>query len=471
MQENEMINEAEKMLLGYVLRKGTAGKAEVQSYVKIAPEAFVNPNHQAIWACIEDIKNVGINMVAQMMIERGNNQSEYLRGLVAVKVPDSYKALADKVVDAWNKRRMKDAFDQAASRVYTNGVPAEDIFRTVLRIFDSARPTTMRDDVHDTEEGRDILRSRIGGKGSGPMKVPVPMPWKGLYQYGGLCIAVPRGQVVFIGGNEGAGKTTLLETVADNAAEHGLNVLFYNPEWTTETFIARRIWRYGGPSKQRVFDHLYRQAAEASNSVPTTNSLSDEELVAYDQADEAIASMQTGTIIHISGPRTIEDIERELIKANARLSEKAKKNPGIVSDQIDLVIVDYMQALEMEEAGKRDDFQKQNRISTIIERICQTYQAAGFVTSQINKQDARAMAGGESNLGSFALNGVRAFVPKLVLNLIIDPADRRWLFVAKHNDGLRFKKIELVYNINRGTYEEVIDGGNNAITDDSSIGF
>lgn len=270
---------------------------------------------------------------------------------------------------------------------------------------------------------------------------PIPFPFEGLHQYGGMAKIIKPGKLIGIVGISGGGKTSLLESLVDRWLALRVSCLVWSPEWDAEELVDRAVQRYSGVAVEDIDQHriwLDEKAHGVQNGFG--KKLSREQ---YDNIMGGVQALRgwKDEVGYLDMPYlTSGYLQMSLANTLKSLTFKPR-----------VLIIDYAQLLH---ALEPDSDLTMYTMLLRIKALCKSHGLVGVIATQVTKDSARGQKNGAA-LDSMAARYVNddAFNLFLTINPDHDTVNGGFLphaviNVAKNSMGRR-GKVRLGVNWSR----------------------
>ncbi len=286
-----------------------------------------------------------------------------------------------------------------------------------------ARPTIIR-----WQDAAQVVRLQASGEGLMPESLPIP--FKNLHRFGGMAARLVRRKLLAIAGDSGDGKTSMTETIVDYWRQQGFSGLMWGPEWNAEEYVYRAVQRLGGPSVERMLEHLDwhagRGRGETSDNLrgkPLDTDEADRLNYALDVVGRWPGALYFVDVAGIGATGLMREFDKAIGKAQAE------------GHEISFVAVDYAQLLTT-----GDDSKVEAAILELKDYVGNR-NLAGIVGSQVRKQDGKGAADKQMRISHHSMQYLRSdkFNLVLAINRAVNEAGERSPYalirVAKNNLG------------------------------------
>lgn len=412
----------ERALLGRALVYPSAIPDDV---LALPAEYFTGERHRTLWRVLVDRAAAGLDAdVPAVAAEVAHipGAADYVSGLARDAigaVPTTPATLARAITDGHRARTVERALLGAWQRLAAGNVD------DAMRVMVDLDPTVGQVDTGTTvtEAWEEVCEEAA----SGERVVQVPAPWPTLtrdYLLGGW----RGGELYVLGGSPGTGKTASAQQIIAHAAEQGVVVSAFSLEMSRADLVRRLMSTAAGVHMGEVMRPDLNMRKES-----------------WEQVRASVERIGDRIIVHDDVEITAEKL-RDIARVDYR-----RHGAG-------LIVVDYAQLVELEDAHRLDDRQVIERVIKRLKALARELRIPVVALAQTNRnaEIADRPLTKADLLGSGALERYAAMV--ILLNAVREGDEKRVVAVDFDIDKNRYAqtgKIRMVADLAHQRFEEL----------------
>lgn len=402
-----------------------------------------------IWQVISEI---GTRNVPDIRSRLAHRQKDHLipyleQALEVEDTGESLHVLALNLIDTAQKRLMQTLPLSISAIVNNTKMNDQGKYVAMQQIIQQVAPRTIRPtavDLHQavTNAFNVVHRSQMPNAGG-----YLPMPFRGLWKYGGNCARCTRGQVITVVAGDGQGKSRIVNTMAFHWMKDGYNGIVLSPELS----VGRAAWGLmsfatGVPVSAFSDDQEYSRRLNLGEDTSHLRPLNSEQLKLVNEFYTNREKNYSGKITWIDSATSIQVLETEIAKQIEVLAVEGK--------ELHYVVVDYIQMMKTDNDMGRTEAERVSAVNQRLSELTARYNLVMLIVSQSTKAAQRERAIRRADAQNY-----RTDTSKLVLVWERDyDANGNYensgtLRVEKNNDG-SFGSIKLYLEFNRGCVVE-----------------
>jgi replicative DNA helicase len=351
--------DVEQAVIGNVL----LNQQHLSQCKRVTPEWFHETPHRYVWSAIlsldEDGQPIDEVTISNLLKKRGQlDQCGGRRGVSAMAEGVSESGDIRNYLEILRSYEKARAGIRFAAKLAARLADAEEdpdaVFTEAAGWLDSnsgqesrARKPTSLDEMYDTQ----ALRYQLFLKGVSNA-IPTGFPEIDAKLLGGGTI--PSLTYVFAA-DPSMGKTTLALDIAANAAEQGKRVYIVSREMSKEAILDRLVAARSGVDRFKISAGITKAD--------------------YERIMETLSLMRLQPIILDDTSLTMREVEAELRSLEMR------------GEQVDMLVIDYLQLMEGDTADGRQNEVAANSRAT--KRVAMRFEIPVIIVSQLNREPAR----------------------------------------------------------------------------------